>query len=184
MEFLSHLWLPILLASIAVWFWSLLSCSILTIHKRDWKRLPNEDTFSGTVRPLSIPPGVYGFPHCEGPKSYKDPAFLEKWKAGPVGILNVWNPNPSMGGNMLATIVVYLVLSVLMGYSAYAAMPHAAHSKAFQVLGPMGVAAYSFSFLPNMIWYQAEGRAKVTAVIDGVIQGLITGAIFGAFWPA
>jgi hypothetical protein len=71
-----------------------------------------------------------------------------------------------------------------MGYSAYAAMSHAAHSKAFQVLGSMGVASYSFSFLPNMIWYQAEGRAKVTAVIDGVIQGLIAGAIFAAFWPA
>lgn len=184
MEFLSHLWLPILLASFGVWFWSMVSCMLLALHKRDWKKLPDEAAFADAVRPLNVAPGVYGFPHCEGPKSYKDPVFLEKWKAGPVGILNVWNPNPSMGGTMLATIGVYLGLSGLMAYSAFAALPHATHAKAFQVLGSMGVAAYSFAFLPTMIWHQAECRAKVTAVVDGVIQGLIAGAIFAAFWPA
>ena len=184
MEFLNHLWLPILLASFAVWFWSFLSWAILPFHKGDWKKLPNEDAFAAAVRPLNIPPGVYGFPYCEGHSQQKDPAFLEKWKAGPVGLIHVWFPNPSMGGNMIASFALDLVVSLLIAYAGFAALPHAAHLKAFQVTGTIGILSYSFAALPNMIWFQGGKRAMLTAVFDGVVQGLVTGAVFAFFWPA
>ncbi len=184
MEFLSHLWLPILLSAIAVWFWSFLSWAILPLHKGDWKTLPNEDSFGASVRPLNIPPGVYGFPHCTDHKQRNDPAFQEKWKAGPVGLLHLWNPNPSMGGNMAFTFVLYLVMSCLIAYAGYAAIPHAPHAKAFQIAGTMGILAYSFAFLRNMIWFQGTKRGMVTAVFDGLVQGLVTGAIFSMMWPS
>jgi hypothetical protein len=62
-------------------------------------------------------------------------------------------------------------------------MPHATHLKAFQVTGTMGILAYCFAFLPNMIWFQAERRARITAIGDGLVQGLATGAVFALFWP-
>jgi hypothetical protein len=184
MEFFSQLWLPILLSAIAVWFWSFLSWAILAVHKGDWKVLPNEDAFSAAVRPLDIPPGVYAFPYCETHKQRNDPVFLEKWKAGPVGILHRWNPNPSMGANLALTFALYLVVSCLVAYAGYSALPHASHAKVFQVVGTIGLLTYCFAFLPNMIWFQGEKRAMVTAVLDGVIQGLATGAIFALMWPA
>jgi hypothetical protein len=184
MEFLDQLWLPIVLSAIAVWFWSFLSWAVLPVHKGDWKTLPDEDAFRAAVRPLNIPAGVYGFPHCPDHKQRKDPAFLEKWKAGPVGLLYQWNPNPSMGANMALTFGLYLVISCLMAYAGYAALPHASHARAFQLLGTIGLLAYSFAFLPNMIWFQGAKRAMVTAIVDGIIQGLGSGAIFSLMWPA
>jgi hypothetical protein len=183
-EFIVHLWLPILLSAVAVWFWSFLSWAILPLHKKDWENLPNEDAFGASVRPLNIAPGVYGFPHCADNKQRNDPAFQEKWKAGPVGLLHLWNPNPSMGANMIVTFGVYLVVSCLIAYAGHAAIPHASHAKAMQVVGTMGILAYSFAFLPNMVWFQGGKRAMLTAVFDGLVQGLATGAIFAALWPA
>jgi len=184
MEFLSHLWLPLILASAACWFWSFLSWAVLPLHKNDWKTLPSEDAFGGAVRPLNIPPGVYGFPHCEGHGQQKDPAFQEKWKKGPVGYISVWNPNPSMGGNMVLSLAIYLIVSLLIAYAGYNALPHAPRMKAFQIAGTMGILAYSFAFLPNMIWFQGEKKAMLTALFDGIVQGLLTGLLFALFWPA
>jgi ABC-type thiamin/hydroxymethylpyrimidine transport system permease subunit len=48
----------------------------------------------------------------------------------------------------------------------------------------MGILAYTFAFLPNMIWFQGSKTAMVMAVVDGLIQGLGTGTVFAAFWPA
>jgi len=184
MSFLEHLWLPMVLSAAAVWFWSFLSWAVLPLHKNDWKPLPGEDAFAGAVRPLNIPPGVYGFPHCGSHKKRNDPAFMEKWKAGPVGILNVWKPNPSMGANMLVTFLIYLMVSFLIAYVGYSSLPHASHSKAFQITGTMGILAYTFAFLPNMVWFQSSKSAMVMGVFDGLVQGLATGAIFAALWPA
>src|SRR5882724_47976 len=116
MEFISHLWLPILLSALAVWFWSLLSCLILPRYKSDWKNLPNEQAFGASARPLNIPPCVYAFPHCADNKQFNDPAFQEKWTAGPVDLLHLWHPNPSMGANMAVTFGVYFVVWCLIAY--------------------------------------------------------------------
>lgn len=184
MEFLTHLWLPMVLSALAVWFWSFLSWAILPLHKKDWRVLPSEGAFATALKPLNIAPGVYGFPHCADNKQRRDPAFEAKWKAGPVGLLYMWNPSPSMGANMIASFALYIVMSFLIAYAGYAAIPHASHAKAMQVIGAIAVLAYSFAFLPNMIWFQGEKRAMATAVFDGLVQGLATGAIFAAMWPA
>src|SRR5580704_16268348 len=108
MEFLVHLWLPILLSAVVVQFWSILSCALLQLHKHDWRPLPNEDGFAAALRPLNIPPGVYGFPYCADNKQRSDPAFEAKWNAGPVGILHSWKPNPNMGAILAGTFALYL----------------------------------------------------------------------------
>ena len=85
---------------------------------------------------------------------------------------------------MAFTLGLYLVMSCLIAYAGYAAIPHAPHAKAFQIAGTMGILAYSFAFLPNMIWFQGTKRGMVTAVFDGLVQGLVTGAIFSMMWPS
>src|SRR5262245_47966060 len=180
---LAQLWLPILLSAVAVWLWAFLSWAILPIHKGDFTGVPNEDEFLKALRGLNLTRGNYGFPHCGSHAQRNDPAFVEKWKAGPAGMINVWNPNPSMGGNMIMTFVVYLIVSLLIGYVGAAADLHGGFMKIFQVVGTVGILAYSFAFLPSMIWFQASSNAKFTAIIDGVISGLITGLIFAALWP-
>jgi hypothetical protein len=182
---LTELWLPILVSAAAVWFWAFLSWAVLPIHKRDMGELPNEEAFLKAVRELNVPRGNYGFPFCRDNAQRNDPAFIEKWKSGPSGMLNIWNPNASMGMNMVLSFLVYLIVSIFIAYIAVAAdLPRGTgFGKALQVFAAAGILAYTFSFLPVMIWFQYTTNAKITGILDGVVSGLITGVAFALLWP-
>jgi multisubunit Na+/H+ antiporter MnhB subunit len=119
-------------------------------------------------------------------RAQKDHEFQKKWKTGPVGLVQIWKPDISMGKCMVLTFIVYLVIGVFIAYLAWAALPHAGVSFAqdFQITGTAGVLAYCFSFIPSHIWFQAYPRATAMCLIDGVVYGLLTGAIFAALWPS
>ena len=182
---LGQLWLPILVSAVAVWFWAFLSWTILPIHKKDFGAVPDEAGFMDALRRFNIQPGNYGFPFCHDNAQRNDPAFMEKWKTGPSGLLNIWKPNPNMGMNMLLSFLVYLIISLFVGYigSSAGLQRGIGFSKVLQVLGSAGIAAYSFSFLPQMIWFQASTNSKLSAVLDGLVSGLITGVMFAWMWP-
>jgi hypothetical protein len=185
MDFASHLWLPIIVSAAAVWVASALAWMLSPHHKKDFKSVPDETAFAAAIRSLGIAPGSYGFPRCDHAKM-KDPEFKKKWEEGPVGTLNVWG-KVSMGKNMLATFLVYLIVSGLIGYLGWAVFQHdgaaLSRSRVFQVLGTAGILAYSFSFLPGGIWFGQSGRAMAMGVLDGIVFGLITGGIFAGLWP-
>lgn len=185
MEMLAQLWLPILVAAAAVWFWNFLSWSILPIHKGDWGRLQNEDAVISALRSLNLSPGAYIFPKANSTAECKTPEFQAKWKTGPAGMLNIWPAKSAMGGKMIASFVVYLIASIFIayiGHHAFAAkgVPFA---KIMQVLGTAGVLAYTFAALPSLIWFNGTPSAKLAMIIDGLVTGLGTGAIFAALWP-
>jgi hypothetical protein len=185
MDFVSHLWIPIVLSAAAVWFASALAWMLSPHHKQDFKKLPDEDGFVAAVRSLGVTPGSYAFPRCEHAQM-KDPEFKKKWESGPIGVLNV-SGKVSMGKNMLATFLVYLIVSIFIGYLGWAVFQHdtalLSKSRVFQVMGTAGVLAYSFSFIPGGIWFGQSGRSMLMGVIDGVVFGLITGGIFALLWP-
>jgi hypothetical protein len=184
MELLAKLWLAIPLAALAVWVWSFLSWAVLNIHKNDTAAAPNEDRVRDALAKAGVGPGVYMFPYCADQKQTRSPEFQAKWKAGPVGQLSVWNPSPSMAGNMLATFGVFLAASFLIAYLLSMTLPAGAGFwRVFQAAGTAGVLTFTVAGLPSMIWFQATPHAKITCVIDGVIMGLICGAVLAAMWP-
>lgn len=183
MGFIGDLWLAILASAAAAWFWSFLSWAVLDLHRGDFKGIPDEARLNAVLRELNLPPDQYCFPFATG-KAKKDPAFAERWKAGPLGILHVWSPGISMGRNMILSYLVCVAVSFLMAYVGSRALPPgSSFAEVMQVMGTMGVLAYSFAFLNTMIWFQGPPRAMATAVLDGVAQGLATGAVFAALWP-
>lgn len=184
MEFLTHLWLPILLSSAAVWIASAIIWMALPHHKNDWDALPDEKGFFEALDSLAIPPGNYGFPDCKDHARMKDPEVKRRWEAGQAGMIRIWG-KVSMGRNMLLTFLVYLVVSSVIAYLGWSAIGPTAHfGKAMQVMGTAGVLAYTFAFIPNGIWFGQYPRAILMCMIDGVVYGLITGAIFAGLWPA
>lgn len=184
MAFLGDLWLAIVLSAAAAWFWSFLSWALLNLHKKDFLAIPSEEKFSAMVREMNIPPGYYSFPHPGENCDRNDPAMKEKWKKGPLGILHLWSPKFSMPRNMLLSYLTNVAVSFLMAYVGHLTLPHGAgFAKVMQVMGTIGVLAYSFAFIPNMIWFQGRGRVLVLCVLDGVIQGLAVGAVFAGLWP-
>lgn len=186
MDFLTHLWIPILVSAAAVWFASALAWMAVGHHKNDNLALPNEKEFIETVKGWGLPPGEYMFPdfrRCQGMSKQEKQALYETMQKSPMGMLRVWGPM-NMGGNMLWTFVVFLVVSVLVGYLGWAALPRgASFGQVFQVLGTAGVLAHCFGGLPGDIWFQRSKRGMVTCFIDGIVFGLITGAVFAWLWP-
>jgi hypothetical protein len=184
MAFITEHWLAILLSAVAAWFWSIPSWAIVSIHGKDVKALPDEPAFNNVIRHWNLAPGVYKLPHPADDKEGRSPGFMASWKAGGMGLLHIWHPVINMPKNMLLTFLAYIVVSVLISYVGHLTLPHGSgFSKVFQVLGAVGVLAYSFAFIPNMIWFQDKPRTVVRNMMDGVTQGLVVGAVCAALWP-
>ena len=86
---LVSLWLPILLSAVGVFVVSSLIHMFTGWHKSDYPKVPNEDRVMDTLRPLGIPPGDYMMPRPGSQAEMRSPAFVEKFKKGPVMMFTV-----------------------------------------------------------------------------------------------
>jgi hypothetical protein len=184
MELLLSLWLPILLSAAAVWIVSLIVWMALPHHKGDFLGLPDEDGFMDYIRKSGIKPGNYAFPDARGRAAMQSEKVQKAWQEGPVGHLSVWQTPLTMGGKLVATFIVYLVVSTLIAYLTRVALPGAPpFTRVFQVATTAGILAYCFSFIPNALWWGSYKRTIIANFIDGIIYGAIIGAIFAWRWP-
>ncbi len=177
------LWLPIILAAVAVFIASFLAWVVLPHHKSEYKGLENENALFEIIR--SAPPGQYMFPYCGDTKNaHKDPEFMAKYKAGPHGWLTRWPGPPNMGANMAKSFLVYLFAALLVGYVGALAVPAGTRFvEVLRVTFTVGMACFCIGFLPNAIWFGKPRRAIVTDVIDGLAYAGVMGVIFAAMWP-
>src|SRR5690606_2406036 len=122
MEFLSELWIPIVVSAVAVWIICAVIWMFLPHRKKEWGGVPNEDQFLQSLRTTNVRPGNYMFPYA-GPDCarMKEESFKTMLKEGPVGVLQVWNGTRSMGGNMLASFIFNLVTSTFVAYIGWQA---------------------------------------------------------------
>jgi len=184
MELLIPLWLPILLSAVAVWIAATVAWTALPHHKQDFIGLPGEDGFMDYIRRSGIQPGNYLFPDFRGREAMKSEKTCKALEEGPVGHLSVWHTPVTMGSKMVATLVLYLVVSTLIAYLTRVAIPGAApFPRVFQVAATAGILAYCFSFIPNALWFGSYKRTIVATFVDGLVYGAITGAIFAWRWP-
>ncbi len=183
MQLLLLLWLPILLSAAAVWILATIAWVALPHHKQDFIALPDEDAFIEFIRRSGIKPGNFVFPDFRGREAMKSEKITKILEQGPVGHLSVWQSPLTMGSKLIATFFVYFVVSTLIAYLTRVALPGPApFAKVFQIAATAGILAYSFSFIPNGIWFGAYKRSLVASLVDGIVFGCITGAIFAWFW--
>jgi hypothetical protein len=183
MDFM-NLWAPVLLSAAAVWIASALIWMVMPHHRKDHLGLPDERAFVEFVKSQNIPKGNYGFPHFGSHKECNTPEARQRWKEGPSGLVSIWG-QVSMPRNMILTFLVFLAASALIAYLGAAVLaPGASFGRVMQVIGTAGVLTYSFSFIPNAIWFGSYARTIFACIFDGVVYGLITGAIFAWLWPA
>src|SRR5215471_14036606 len=92
------LWLPILLSAVIVFLASSILHMVLSLHKTDYRRLPDEEKVMDALRTAGVTPGrVYYFPFATM-KQMKAPETVEKFKRGPVGLLTIFpSRTPAMG---------------------------------------------------------------------------------------
>ncbi len=101
---LMSLWLPILLAAVAVFLVSAILHMVFKYHNGDFAALPDEDGVMSALRPFQLAPGEYTMPHCTDQSQMKDPQYLEKLNQGPVGILPHPNTLQCANSSMFLTV--------------------------------------------------------------------------------
>lgn len=167
------LWLPILLAGLAVHIASTIAWTALPHHKPEWISLPDQDSMIQRIKGLKLPAGQYVFPH-QG-------ASPESQKSGCQGMLIQWAQPASMGQNVLLTLLYFLFISFTLGYLASIVLPVGAEFKqVFRFVGTAGLLAYCGAINPHAIWFR---RKVAMEYLDGVVFALIAAAVFAYFWP-
>lgn len=179
----TSLWLPILLSAVFVFVASSIIHMLLPYHRRDFRRLPNDEAVRQALR--SLAPGEYATPYAETMEEMKDPAYTRAMEEGPVAMIRVrpagaWN----MGSTMGAWFVHCLVVSIFAGYIAGAAVPAGGDYLAvFRFAGATAFAAYVLALWAETIWYARSVMNTLKGTFDGLVYALITAGTFGWLWP-
>src|SRR5437867_10881508 len=127
---LVSLWLPILLSALGVFLASSVLHMFTGWHKSDYLKVPNEDRVMDTLRPLAIPPGDYMMPRPESTEQMRSPAFVEKFKKGPVMMFTVMpGGSMAMGKNLVQWFLFSVVVVIFAGLVAGCEYPSGGSSR-------------------------------------------------------
>jgi len=185
MVYLTTLWLPILLSAVVVFVASSVMHMVLTYHRSDYQKLPNEEKLLDALRSERLAPGTYQFPHCASPKDMKSPEMIEKHRKGPVGILTVIRSGPpAMRKGLLLWFAFCVVISVFVAYLAGRTLSAGtAYLAVFRVAGTVAFLGYSAGNAVDSIWKGQPWSTTVKHMFDGLIYALLTAGVFGWLWP-
>ncbi len=179
------LWLPIVLSAVFVYVASTIIHMLLRYHSNDLRSLPREDEVMEALRRFEIPPGDYGMPRPGSMAAMKDPGFIAKMKAGPVGLMTfIPSGPPAMGTSLSLWFLYSLLVSAFAAYVTAHALPvGAGYRGVFRIAGCTAFAGYSLALLQNSIWYHRNWGTTLRSMFDGLIYGLLTAGTFGWLWP-
>ena len=180
MDFLSDLWVPVLVSGALVWVASFLMHMVIPHHKGEWKGLPNEEALLAALK--GAPAGQYMFPWCE-PAQMNDPAMQEKRNNNPNGHLTIWPGQFSMGKNLVLTLLTYIVIGLFVAYVGWHGMEGETpeYMRVFRICGAAAFMAHGLGMLTYMIWFQVKGFWTYT--FDNLVYALLTAGVFGWLWP-
>ena len=179
------LWLPILVSALLVFVVSAVIHMLLKYHTYDYRKIPNEDAFLDALRRLQIPSGEYSFPRAATREEMKVPAYQEKMKAGPLGILSTMpGGRPAMAGYFVQWFVYCLIVGIFSAYIAGRALgPGAPYLAVFRFAGATAFTCYVIALWQNSIWFMKPWATTLRFSLDGLIYALLTAGVFGWLWP-
>ncbi|HLF14713.1 MAG TPA: hypothetical protein VI932_07475 [Bacteroidota bacterium] len=180
------LWLPIFLSAVFVFIVSSLIHMVFKYHASDFKKMPGEDQAMDALGKLKIPPGDYVMPYAGSMKAMADPAYIEKYKKGPVAFFTIFPSGPPGMGKELALWFLYsVVIGIFAAYVAGRALgPGAGYLAVHRFAGVIAFAGYALGLLQNSIWYKRSWSSTLKSMFDGLIYASVTGGTFGWLWPA
>ena len=184
MEFLSVLWLPIVVSAVFVFIASSILHMVLPIHRGDYQQLPDEDELLAAMRAHGVQRAQYMFPLPASMKDMGSPEMLEKYKRGPVGTMTILPPGPpAIGKSLIQWFLHSLLIGVFVAYLTYHALPRDADYLAvFRIAGAAAVLGYALGYLPESIWKGARWSTTAKFIFDGVVYALLTAGVFGWLW--
>lgn len=177
---LLSLLIPIVAATVAVFFASFVSWMILQLHRKDWGKLAKEDDFMEAARKCEISVGSYMFPACGCPEEMKSEAFQAKEKAGPRGVMTIYR-EVNMGKNLGLTFLYFLVCNFCLAYLATLALkPGADFMAVFRFVSTAGLMTYLSAIVAHSIWFRCR---IVGHILESIAFAALVGGIYAAMWP-
>lgn len=186
MELLAALWLPILLSALFVFIASNILHMVLKFwHTPDYHGFSNEDEVAAAMRKGGAQAGKYMLPFCT-PEKMKDPATMEKFRTGPVGIVFLRTPGPMKLGAFLGQWFAFcLFVSFVCALLAVHVLPRGAdHRMVFHVIGLAALLGHAMGSIPNAIWWAMPWKSAIKHWIDGLFYAIVTGLTFAWLWPS
>ena len=184
MEFLSTLWMPILLSAVFVFIASSIIHMFLGYHASDFDKLPEEDRTMDALRALNIPPGHYIMPKAGSMKEFKTPAFQEKLDKGPAVFMHVRKHEKGMAKNLIQWFVYCIVISFFSAYiGSHTVSQGSDYLVVFRVIGATAFMGYGLGMFQDAIWGSRSWNATWKGAFDALIFALLTGGTFGWLWP-
>lgn len=189
MQFLADLWLPIVLSAVVVFVASSVLWMATPLHKGDYSVPPDEDDIQAAVKKHGFGPGMYYIPWCKGGhgNAAKDPAYQKRMEEGPWVLLMVPQGKPSFGNTLGRWFVSQVILAVVIGYAAHAAISLAGHRpeylRIFQVVGAIALLAHGGMAGHDTMWKGLSYRHTAVKLVDAVVYATLTAGCFAGFWP-
>ena len=183
---LVQLWLPILLAAVAVHVASAIVHMVLQFwHSPDYHGFSNEAEVQAALGKGNPAPGMYMIPYCK-PGDMKKPETLEKFKKSPQAFLFVRAATGMSMGKPLAQWFAFCLLTAL--FAAYVAgatlVPGTPGHQVMRVVSTVAFLAFGFGSIPYAIWFGQPWTPVIKGLVDALVYGLIMGAVFMWLWPA
>lgn len=178
--------LPIFVSAVFVFIASSVIHMMLGYHSSDFKAVPDQDAAAQAIKGLNLSPGDYGYPKASSMKEMKDPAFLERQKAGPIFMLSIWKPESANMGKSLGLWFAYsLLVGVFAAYIAGRALDPGAHYlSVFRFVGATAFFCYTIGGWQRSIWFQQPWSVTAKNTFDGLVYALLTAGTFGWLWPS
>ncbi|MCI0617531.1 hypothetical protein L0244_31540 [bacterium] len=182
---ITSLWIAILLSAVIVFIASFITHIVLSYHRNEYRKFPDEDGLSEAIRKANVSPGFYAFPYSASPKEMKSPEIVEKFKKGPVALLTMFPNGPAPMGKYLTWWFLYCVLiGVFVAYlTGRTTGPGAAYLSVFRLAATIAFLGYGVGHILNSIWMGQPWSATIKHMFDGLLYGLLTGGVFGWLWP-
>lgn len=179
------LWLPIVLSAVIIFIASSIIHMGLKYHQFDYRKLPNEGGVLEAMRKAGIGPGNYAFPYPDNLKDRNSPEMLEKYKQGPLGMVNIFPTGPpAMGKQLVQWFILCAAIAIFAAYLAGRTLdPGTEYLTVFRVTGTITFLGFAAGQVSDSIWYGQSWMTTVRHAIDALIYALLTGGVFGWLWP-
>ena len=180
-----ELWLPILVAAIAVHILSAILHMALPYHRKDYGGVPDENALLTALRGLAIPPGNYNLPYAGDGATARSPEVQQKMKEGPLALLRIRAGGSfNMAATLLQWFIYLLVVNVLIACLALHALSRDSSSTAVTATtGLAALLAYGAGQPIESIWFWRNWSTTAKNIFDAVLFGITTGLVFCWLWP-
>jgi hypothetical protein len=188
MEFIGHLWMPIVVATVVMFITSAVIWMVLPHHKHEFDPIPDEDGLMGLLRKGNVAAGRYLFPFMSSElrkDKTKMEAHMKKWAEGPAGVVFVVpKGSMSMGKMMGQSIVFYLIVNVFLAYvGSHTFVGHPTYLQVYRVIGTVAFMSYFFATVPECIWFGRPWKTQWIQIVDALLYAGMTAGTFGWLWP-